>query len=237
MKSLQIIAVALLTLSPIAARANTSDLEAFSLLPLPFKFSEADMQTILEGGTATRLEPHSGTTKEGIAVAVIPADAEVVLRTISDCPRFHEFMPAVHECRVVAQFADHTEVFQSLKLPLPYPFRTKYYRVRSSRPVWTETDTFRKVVTEWRYVPGSGNIVDTAGSWTIVQLAPARSLVCYRALADLGLPLPGFVVNFATSRLLPRVLEAVKKQAVKTSQTGARLPQPGRLGVVSSASR
>lgn len=60
----------------------------------------------------------------------------------------------------------------------------------------------------WTYIPGSGNLSDTRGSWTLTALGANRTRLELDALVDVGIPVPPGLERWAVRRGLPDLLDA-----------------------------
>ena len=65
----------------------------------------------------------------------------------------------------------------------------------------------------WRYVPDSGNLRDTSGSWTLRELSAERTRVELDASVDLGRSVPSALLRWAERNALPQMLHALLAQA------------------------
>jgi hypothetical protein len=85
----------------------------------------------------------------------------------------------------------------------------------------------------WSYIAGSGNVVDTHGSWTVTELGGAsgadasgsgasgsgragsrRSLVTCRMFLDPG-RVSGWAMNRATRKDLPWIFQGLRQQVLR----------------------
>jgi uncharacterized protein YndB with AHSA1/START domain len=150
-------------------------------------------------------EPPGGGPGEGVGRGRIDAPPERVFAALADLAHHQEWMPFVthSDARLEAGGA----VVSAQTLHLPTFLGDRSYRIRAVSGV-EEGKAGRIWTVRWTYVPGSGNVVDTHGSWSVVEWVGARkagggrrSLVTCRMFLD-----PGHVSGFAMDRAMRKNL-------------------------------
>lgn len=96
---------------------------------------------------------------------------------------------------------------------LPWPFRDRTWSVRMTTRAGGSGSPY---VASWEYVPGSGTLDDTSGSWALEPLSGGRTRVKLTAMADLGKPVPGPLLRWAERKALPQMVDALLEQAGRT---------------------
>lgn len=176
---------------------------------LPEGLEAGAWERIEAGEVVTLLREVAGSAiKEGVAVALVEAPAERVFRVVTDNGSFEEFMPHVRESEV-ERAADGALINYQL---LDVPFAgDRHFRIRVDNGV--EGEAGQPVFfSRWTYVPGSGNIVDTRGSWTLVPRGKQRTLAVYRVLTDPGGNIPRWIIHMASLRALDALVAAVRRR-------------------------
>ena len=197
--------VLLLTL----ATPATQELPKLPTHLLPFPLTEAQRDELESGEILSRLADADGAAVQQVeAIATVDAPAERVFRVVTDLDAFAEFLPNVRESRIESREGEVLINFQSLDLPF---VRDRHYRIRVRNETAGPADApvYRS---RWQYEPGSGNIVDSRGSWEVVPLTGVRSLVIYRAFVDPGGGIPKWFVETASRRGVPDLIEAVRRR-------------------------
>lgn len=154
-------------------------------------------------------EVEGSDAKEGCALGVIDAPAEQVFAVLDDPGSFGEFMPHVELSEV--EEAAGGVVLNHQVLDLPFPIRNRHYTVRlESRPPAPELPDRWEIT--WSYVPGSGNVNENEGAWTLLRLSAERTLAAYRVHTDPGGLIPKWALNRITRKTLPDVIRAIRRR-------------------------
>lgn len=95
---------------------------------------------------------------------------------------------------------------------LPWPLADRTWSVLMQTRV-TGAPGLRTYTAAWRYVPESGNLRDTSGSWTLQELSAERTRVELDATVDLGRKVPSALLRWAERNALPQMLNALLAQA------------------------
>ncbi len=177
---------------------------------LPIAVDAAGWERLARGEVVVELQGVAGSAvKRGVAVAVIDLPAERLFRVVTDNARFAEFMPHVAESTVETGPDGAIVNFQRLDLPFVHD---RHYRVRIVNTEGEEDGwTVRR--SAWTYVPGSGNIAESRGSWTLVELATDRTLLVYEVFTDPGGWIPAWLYNRATRQAVPDLIASVRERA------------------------
>src|ERR1041384_6260711 len=175
---------------------------------LPVKLSSTEQEKVIAGQTSVVLVDTGGSVKSAYAVAIAACSATDLASAARDYEHYSEFMPYIDQASVVRSEGGALLSYQHVDLP--WPISDRWYRVSVTPMRLSGGDVLSY---SWTYVSGSGNIVDTRGSWTFLRLAGNRTLMCYFVSADLGIPLPGWILNLASRHALPDVIRAVRARA------------------------
>ncbi|HVR96845.1 MAG TPA: SRPBCC family protein [Thermoanaerobaculia bacterium] len=151
----------------------------------------------------------AGAPKEGIGRGVIAAPPERVFRALTDYQYFDEFMPFVESSDAAPQPDGTVISFQ--RLDLPAPIGDRFYKIRARAAVEGKGKS-RVWRTRWSYVPGSGNVADHHGSWSLVELSPGRTLATCQLYTDPGGNVPDWAMDRATRKSLPWIFDGLRQQ-------------------------
>lgn len=134
---------------------------------IPFDLSAQDWADVEAGEDVYVVRPLGG-LREGLAIAVVASAPERVYAVVTGNDDFAEFMPYVAVSFLEQDPAGSLVNYQCLDLP--WPASNRYYRVRLSNTEPTEDEPVWR--SAWTFV--SGNVEDSAGSWTLTRAAPVR---------------------------------------------------------------
>lgn len=157
--------------------------------------------------------------REGIGHGRVEAPPERVFRALADVEHWHEFMPFLEQSTARRRKDGSIESFQRLELPFPIGRRSYRVHVRSrsertaAGPVWH---------IDWTYVPGSGNVEDHRGSWTLAP-AGAGTSATVRLYTDPGGYVPARGMDRGTIETLPWIFHGLR-QHVRRSRYDPRAP-------------
>ncbi len=148
------------------------------------------------------------------AIGVIATPPSVVKKVLDDCAEFPHFLPYVVEAREISHGKSTRVTYQRISPPL---VEDRDYTVR------VHYDTAGAVIrSHWEAANDLGpaekagvvRVKSTQGSWVLEPSAGGReTLATYRILSDGGGGLPSFVTNWATRNGLPKLFDAIRKQA------------------------
>jgi uncharacterized protein YndB with AHSA1/START domain len=150
---------------------------------------------------------------------VIEAPPERVFRALTDYGHWAEFMPFLKRSDARPQ-ADGS-VLAEHGMQLPAPTGERHFRVRFRQRVETGP-AGRTWTIEWAYVPGSGNVKDHHGSWTLTPRGANRTLGVLRLYTDPGGLTPRWAVERGTAETIPWIFHGLR-QHVRRSRYGAPL--------------
>jgi hypothetical protein len=167
-----------------------------------------ETRRLAAGEVLVRLvETPGGGPKEGVGMGVVDAPPSRVFAALTDFAHYQEWVPFVRSSDAHREPDGSVVSAQSLHLPALVGDRS--YKIRavsaSSGQLWT---------TRWTYVPGSGDVVDTRGSWTVVEFGPGRSLATCRLFTDPG-RVPRWAMNRATEQSLPWIFKGLRQQVMR----------------------
>jgi uncharacterized protein YndB with AHSA1/START domain len=147
-----------------------------------------------------------GRPQEGIGRGRIAAPPERVFRAVTDVEHWHEFMPFLAASD--AQPQKDGSVLSAQRLDLPFPLGERRFRIRlRSRVERTAAGTVWRA--DWSYVPGSGNLADQRGSWTLTA-APGGTLATCRIWTDPG-SFSSRLMDRATEKSLPWIFDGLRQ--------------------------
>lgn len=138
---------------------------------------------------------------------LIEAPAESVWNAVTSYDEYHRFLPLVVESDIRRRTLGST--WQYVKMQPPWPLHAHWMvninvEDRTAGTVsWTMAD---------------GNLRFERGYWHIAPLGPAKTRLQYHLTVDPWLDIvPGWLVEFATRRVLPDVIKGIRTR-VKSSQ-------------------
>ena len=165
----------------------------------------------------------SGKPREGVGRGVIEAPPERVFRALADYAHWEEFMPFLERSAVHPQ-PDGAAVSEHV-MNLPSPVGERRYRVRFTQKVETGPEGPKKGTIwriAWSYVPGSGNVDDHRGSWTLTALGPGKTLAVCRLFTDPGGLTPRWAVDRGTGKMLPWIFHGLRQHVRRSRYDGDR---------------
>jgi len=146
--------------------------------------------------------------KEGAGTGVIDVPPQQVIAALTDFAHYQEWVPFVERSTAEPQSDGSIVSAQSLRLPALVGRRSYKIRAVFASRRGQDGEVFEL---RFRYVPGSGNIADTRGSWTVTAFAPGRSLATCHLYTDPG-NVPHWAMNGATERNLPWIFAGLRQQ-------------------------
>jgi len=151
--------------------------------------------------------------RAGIGRGLVQAPPERVFRALTDVEHWHEFMPFLEQSTARRRKDGSIESFQRLELPFPAGRRSYRIRVRTrtERPaggtVWH---------IDWTYVPGSGNVKDHHGSWTLTASGPGATSATLRLYTDPGGFIPARAADQGTIETLPWIFHGLRQHVQRS---------------------
>src|SRR6185295_2341169 len=122
--------------------------------------------------------------REGIGRGLIEAPPERVFRALADVEHWHEFMPFLEQSTARRKQDGSIESFQ--RLDLPFPLGRRSYRILVRRRIEQPAGGGTMWHIDWASVPGSGNVRDHHGSWTLTAAEGGATLATLRLATDPG---------------------------------------------------
>lgn len=166
--------------------------------------------------------------REFKAVGIIVMPPEVVLRVLDDVDEYPRFMPYVTESRVLARDSKSRVSYQRVSPPIvgdrDYTIRVQVETLRL--PGGAECYCYR-----WQTANDLGptakagvtRVQVTEGSWLLEPTTDGRQTrATYCIYSDSGGSLPAYIINAASKTAIPKVFEAVRKQAQLKKYSAAR---------------
>ena len=155
--------------------------------------------------------------REGIGRGLIEAPPERVFRALEDVENWHEFMPFLAQSTAEHRKDGSVESFQRLELPFPIGRRSYRIRVRS-RVEQAPGGTVWHV--DWTYVPGSGNVEDHHGSWTLTATQSGSTFATLRLYTDPGGLIPARAADRGTAETLPWIFHGLRQHVRRSRYDG-----------------
>jgi hypothetical protein len=151
-------------------------------------------------------------------VSVIDAEPMVVKRVIDDVLEYPKFMPYVAETKILSNSADQRVSYQRLAPPIvgerDYTVRVRY----ETKPCPTGGTIY---CNRWEVANDLGpaekrgvtRVKVTEGSWLLEPGPTGKTRATYTIYSDSGGGIPTFILNSANKTAIPKLFEAVRKQA------------------------
>lgn len=155
--------------------------------------------------------------REGIGRGLIDAPPERVWRALTDYAHWQEFMPFLK--RSDARPQHDGSVLGQHVMDLPSPLGERHYQVRFTQRIETGAEG-RVWRIQWVFVPGSGNVADHRGSWTLTALGSGRTLAVCRLFTDPGGWTPRWSVDRGTSQMLPWIFHGLRQHVRRSRYDG-----------------
>lgn len=146
--------------------------------------------------------------KEATAMAVIEHSPEEVFGVIKKYEEQPEYMPYVKSSHLEER--TETEAKVHYKLNFPWPIGDRTYGLHFKESV-VSAGELQVLTSHWTYIPDSGNITDTYGTWEVIPYGE-HSLVRFTCFTDPGLKLPKWARNMATEVATPLVMKRLRKR-------------------------
>jgi len=139
----------------------------------------------------------------GDAIGVIDAPPEAVFAIVSDFARQSSWLDDVTLSEVVGEEEGGIVLCHGIT-DTPWPMEDREWTNRT----WNgqmEVDGVPVYVSNWVYVPGSGNLEASEGYWLMVPWGDdgSKTLLRYYLVIDLGTPMPDFLLNWGSENMLP----------------------------------
>ena len=178
----------------------------------------------------TRLPDDNPRILGGQAQATIDAPIERIWEILNDFNRYAEFLPRqvkswIVSPEVLAEISQESglsrrqaeyllgpyrldsvegdTVYSYNVLDMPFPVSQRWYLLETVRDVEQYSLTWHQV---------TGNLRATTGSWQLEPLDD-KTLATYTTRSDVGISVPGFLVNLGLNQTLPDVIKALRRRA------------------------
>jgi uncharacterized protein YndB with AHSA1/START domain len=165
--------------------------------------------------------------RAGVGRGEVQAPPERVFRALADVEHWHEFMPFLEQSTARRRKDGSIESFQRLELPFPVGRRSYRIRVRS-RVERTAGETVWHV--DWTCVPGSGNVKDHHGSWTLTDQGHGTTFATLRLSTDPGGMIPARAMDRGTVETLPWIFHGLRQHVQRSRYDGST---PGSIAIES----
>ena len=148
-------------------------------------------------------------------IAAAPGTVEKVLQDVASYP---VFMPYVIETRVISHDATNEIVYQRLNVPFvsnrDYTVRVEHGTTGGAVGTTIYRDTWQTANDEGppeRH--GAVRVKINEGCWLLEPAGPDATQATYQIYTDSGGVIPAFLVNRGSQLVIPRLFEAIRKQA------------------------
>jgi hypothetical protein len=158
--------------------------------------------------------------KEFKGTGMIDASPATVEKVLADVASYPSFMPYVTESRAVSQSGDDVITYQRLNVPFvanrDYTVRVEHGTIKGAggetiyRDEWLTDNEAGPAARR-----GVVRVKVNEGSWLLEPAGPGGSSTqaTYQIYTDSGGALPAFLANRASQLIIPRLFDAIRKQA------------------------
>lgn len=156
--------------------------------------------------------------KEFKAIGVIEAEPIVVRRVLEDTAEFPRFMPYVTEAKVISKQGDTRIGYQRISVPIvgdrDYTMRVQWEANRladgafSYRNFWKSANELGPAE-----ISGVTRVKVNEGQWLLEPAGPRQTRATYCIFCDAGGSIPAMVLNSANKTAIPKLFDAIRKQA------------------------
>lgn len=145
----------------------------------------------------------NGSVEWGVAVAVVDAPTDVVMRIVTDYARYEEFLPHFRRSRVLSRRGNNALVYMQATV------------ARDTTTLWAQMRIFqRRPRGQTQIIEGrmtEGNMDQFAARWEITPLDDGqRTLVRFRILVDPDVPLPSSLFTSENIKAARRTVQALR---------------------------
>jgi hypothetical protein len=190
----------------------------------------------------------------GDAIGIINATPEQVIDIIKDFDNYEDFMDDM----VLAEILDTPEELAKhfkdgeakqylapdgdLEVQLchgithmPWPMEDREWIVRT-RGGRTQIDGMDVILSQFTYVPGSGNLKNIDGYWLLIPWGSggSQTLLRYHLAVDLGTRLPDCLLKWSAENFLPVKVQGIRDRFAWASDHRTTRRFQGRVGVARS---
>lgn len=181
----------------------------------------ADGWTVISRGAdlTTYSRPRPGSSLlEYKAVGPIDAAPIVVKRVIDDTAEYPKFMPYVVQTKTISGAGDTRVTYQRLSPPI---VGDRDYTVRVRCETKPSTNGGTSYTNRWEAANDLGpaetkgvtRVKTTEGSWQLEPTADGKTRATYTVFCDFAGSIPTMILNRANRTAIPKLFEAVRKQA------------------------
>ena len=190
-----LLVLAALTLLVSAAEASET------ILPI----TSAEVARVAEGERLVSGEP--GDVNRGVVIGLVNAPVAEVDAILQDVGNHDQWFPDTNNTVVISSEGASMRFSGETEVPV---LRDRQWTNDGTR----STQTFNGVecvVFTYEMVPGTGNMDELFGYWLLCPHdASGGTIVKYVINADLGIPLPNALLNWAARRMLPGVIDGLQ---------------------------
>jgi hypothetical protein len=169
--------------------------------------------------------PHEGSSiRECKAIGIIDAEPIVVKRVIDDTAEYPKFMPYVIETKTLSRTADGRVGYQRISPPIvgdrDYTVRVKCESKAGPGGMcycnrWEAANELGPAE-----IKGVTRVKITQGSWLLEPSPGGKTKATYTIYSDSGGGIPNFLLNSANKTALPKLFDAIRKQATLPKYQG-----------------
>lgn len=190
--------------------------------PEPIRLSSAEKNKLHTGEVHVELQ--EGDINRGIVVGIIQAPVDDVIPLISRCWEYDDWRESLTDTALERRESEEVVICSGTAV-VPFPARNRdgHFRVYNRHETIGGVDSF---VSNFDYIEDSGSLEDMFGYWILHSYGPndEHTLIKHVLNVDIGGFLPGFLVRWATRRILPDTIFGIRE--LLTKREGKSLSGP-----------
>lgn len=190
--------------------------------PEPIRLSGPQRAKLHTGEVHVELQ--EGENNRGLVVGIIQAPVDDVIPLIARCWEYDNWREAIIDTGLERRESEEVVVCSGTAV-VPFPARNRdgHFRVYNRQARVGGVDSF---VSNFDYIEGSGSLEDMFGYWILHPYGPndEHTLIKHVLNVDIGGFLPGFLVRWATRRILPDTIFGIREFLSK--RDGKNLSSP-----------
>lgn len=166
----------------------------------------------------------SDSVNRGVVTGLIQAPLAEVRPLVERCWEYDDWRVSLKDTTLLRRVDSETVICGGTAIvPFPARDRNGHFRVRNYMTTFNGIESF---VSTFQYVDGSGNLNDMFGYWVLQPYGKngEHTILKHVLNVDIGGWLPGFLVRWATGRILPDTIFGIRQ--VLSKAAGQKLSEP-----------
>jgi hypothetical protein len=168
--------------------------------------TEAELRAVTAGEVPTRIEAFTNergkAAGRGWGAIVIERPLAEVWATLLRFEERPQYVPRLQSATVLERQRDRARVRQEVDATV----------TTSRYTLWFHLDEIEHIIGWTLDKTADNTVTDADGDYRLAELAPARTLLAYRAYVDTGLRIPQSIQTYMQKRSIPDLLRAIKRR-------------------------